>query len=584
LVFIIGAALSWRKWPDVLIDFGLQLYLPWKISSGSVLYREVMYLTGGPLSQYYNAGLFEVFGVSLTTLVLSNLVLTCALLVIVYRGFRAAADTWTATTICLGIVLAFAFAQYGDIGNYNFITPYCHEIFHGLVLSIAAIALLTKWNVTARTRFVAAAGFCAGLVFLTKPEVFAALALSSAGAFILIHLNRREAGLGWKSLAAFSIGGLLPCLGFLVYFHHFEGWRASLRSVLFAWLPLLESSVSKGFYYRWCLGLDAPFYHLRLMLAHFLVVVGIVAVYAFLLKRKLAANRLLPLLLIAPLLALASRFDWTDCGRSLPLLTLALCVILIAKYRQLPREAPPVFPLLWGLFALGLLAKLGLFCRIWHYGFALAMPAFAGAIYLLLWLLPLLLEKHGVQRALFRCGVGLVLMLGFIFLFTQSELRYGQKTVPVGQNRDRMLAFDVKTNPAGAAVQIALAWLSTNAPPGATMAVLPEGVMVNYLSRRTNPTRYCVWNPAEEEVFGQDNMTAAFIKGDPDFIMLVQRDASEYGVKPFGRESRFGLDLMRWIERNYEPVWLIGHEPFQTDGQFGIKILRKLPGTAPVSP
>jgi hypothetical protein len=385
-------------------------------------------------------------------------------------------------------------------------------------------------------------------------------------------------------LGIFCAAGLLPCIGFLIYFHRFEGWRAASRSVLLAWLPLLESSVSKGFYYQWCLGLDAPFYHLRLMLAHFLVVVGIVGVYGFVLKRKLPANRLLPLLLITPLLALASRFDWTDCGRSLALLTLALCVILIAKYRRLPPEAPPVFPLLWGLFALGLLAKLGLFCRIWHYGFVLAMPAFAGAIYLLLWLLPLLLEKHGVQRTLFRYGAGLVLMLGFIFLFTQSELRYGKKTVPVGQNGDRMLAFDVKTNPAGAGVQIALAWLSTNAPPDATLVVLPEGVMVNYLSRRSNPTRYCVWNPAEEEVFGQDKMTAAFIEADPDFVMLIQRDASEYGVQPFGRDSRFGLDLMRWIERAYEPVWIIGHEPFQTDGQFGIKILRKVAGPTPVSP
>ena len=582
LAFVIAAALSWRKWPDPLIDFGIQLYLPWKISTGSVLYHDVSYLTGGSLSQYFNGLLFKLFGVSLTTLVVSNLLLTAGLLVVVYRRFLAAADTLTATTICLGIVLGFAFAEFGDIGNYNFITPYCHEIFHGLLLSILAVCALSDLVTTGRLRFAAAAGFCAGLVFLTKPEIFTALALATSAAFILFYFQNKQALLIFKSLTVMAAAGLVPDLAFLIYFHHFEDWPASLRSALFAWTPLFQSSISAGFYYRWCMGLDTPFYHLRMMFVHFFVLVAILALYAFVLKRKPSSNRLFPLFLIAPLLALASCFDWTDCGRSLPLLMLVLCAILVINYRRFP--TPPVFPLLWTVFALGLLAKLGLFCRIWHYGFVLAMPAFAAAIYLLLWLEPLMLKLYGVQRALFRATIGLTLFLGFTLLLAQSELRYYHKTVPVGRGGDQFLAFEPKIKPAGAAMQVALDWLSTNAAPNATLAVLPEGIMLNYLSHRTNPTRYCVWNPAEEEAFGQDNMMAAFTNGSPDIVMLVERDASEYGVKPFGQEPRFGLELRHWLERNYEPVALIGHEPLQRDGKFGIKILKKLPQPSPASP
>jgi hypothetical protein len=54
---------TWRKWGDMLVDFGVQLYLPWRLSTGTVLYRDVAYLTGGPLSQYYHALLFQIFGV-----------------------------------------------------------------------------------------------------------------------------------------------------------------------------------------------------------------------------------------------------------------------------------------------------------------------------------------------------------------------------------------------------------------------------------------------------------------------------------------------------------------------------------------
>src|SRR5258707_8479 len=143
--FILAAALTWRKWPNVLIDFGSQLYLPWKLSSGSVLYRDEMYMVGGPLSQYLNAALFNLFGVSLRTLIVSNLAITSALLVIIYKRFLVASDALTSTIICVGIVIGFAFAQYDDIGNYNYVPPYCHEIVHGLALSVLAIALMSDW-------------------------------------------------------------------------------------------------------------------------------------------------------------------------------------------------------------------------------------------------------------------------------------------------------------------------------------------------------------------------------------------------------------------------------------------------------
>src|SRR5213595_3718143 len=91
LTFGLGAALTWRKWPDVLTDFGSQLYLPWRIASGEVLYRDLMYLTGGPLSQHYHALLFKVFGVSMLPLFISNLALGLAVEILLYGFFLVCA-------------------------------------------------------------------------------------------------------------------------------------------------------------------------------------------------------------------------------------------------------------------------------------------------------------------------------------------------------------------------------------------------------------------------------------------------------------------------------------------------------------
>ena len=100
--------------------------------------------------------------------------------------------------------------------------------------------------------------------------------------------------------------------------------------------------------------------------------------------------------------------------------------------------------------------------------------------------------------------------------------------------------------------------------------------MVNYLARRTNPTRYLVWNPVEFAMFSQDTMNAAFRRDPPDYVMLVHRDGAEYGVKFFGQQPEFGLELMQWIQQNYDPVLLIGNEPLQKS-LFGVKVLKRRP-------
>jgi hypothetical protein len=66
-------AWTWGTWPDVLVDFGGEIHVAWRLSEGDVLYRDLAYFTG-PLSPYWNALVFRVFGASLRALVAANLV------------------------------------------------------------------------------------------------------------------------------------------------------------------------------------------------------------------------------------------------------------------------------------------------------------------------------------------------------------------------------------------------------------------------------------------------------------------------------------------------------------------------------
>ena len=142
-VFVALAVWSWRKWPDLLVDFGQQLYIPWQLAEGARLHREIAFLHG-PLSQHVNAVLFWRFGPSLTVLIVLNLAALACLTWVVYKTVRLGGDRLTATTACLVLLTVFGFSQYVWTGNYNYISPYTHEATHGIVLSAVMILALSR--------------------------------------------------------------------------------------------------------------------------------------------------------------------------------------------------------------------------------------------------------------------------------------------------------------------------------------------------------------------------------------------------------------------------------------------------------
>lgn len=595
--FLVMAWLSWYKWPDVLIDFGLQLYLPWQLSEGRRLYDDIAYLPGGPLSLHYHALLFRLFGPSLNVLVASNLLILAGLVTLVYASFLRAADRLTATIVGLFLVVGFAFSHYQEFGNYNYVTPYSHEVYHGLVLSVALVALWTRQLKQPGVGGLALAGLCYGLVFLTKPEIFLAASLATATALVLAWrqwgavLLLRRAGL-------FAAAALVAPLAFLLYFLTFTPAGAALAKVCWAWVPLLTSNVSEGKFYRTCLGLDTPLRHTALMALHFVVIAGALGLLAWR-APGLKARRWERIAWVALFGAAGLYAEWmgsagidpnTDdpvlakgawvrelqgAGRSLPLLMGAAVLLLAWKHRDdiWRGKLANAFPLLWCVFALGMLAKMGFHSHLWHYGVFLAMPAFVAAVFLVLWWLPRAWTRLANCGGEFRAPLLAFLIFGLVRLFIQSELYYMDKTLPIGAPPDRFLATRGKDDPRIEPFAHALEWIPANIRPDQTLAVLPEGAMLNYLMRRANPTPYLVFM-AEMDAFGEDAMLAAYRKSPPDFIVLVQRDTDEYGDGWWGERKGFGRDMMAWVRASYEPVHLIGAPPF-TSGEFGIQFLQR---------
>jgi hypothetical protein len=424
---------------------------------------------------------------------------------------------------------------------------------------------LWKYEQTRRTLFLAGSGLAVGLSFLTKMEVFAAAASSAAGLGLLLWRERSPGGRIakiasiWTACAAFPVAAAWALLCTAMPMDD------ALEGVLGSWVVFWKGGFTEPPFYRMVVGTDAPLANTVKLLAigaGWLVLFGPVAWLAM--RREGPAWRaaactgavscfLLALMFFAP---------WWEFARPLPLFTLGL---LIVGWRLKWSVARLTFL----LFATLLLGRMALNAHVWHYGFALAMPAtIVVTVAGLRWVPDAIERRRGDGGLFFKVALGAWVLIVTAHLIL-SHRHYERVRFDVGSGADRFLA-DARRS----VVEQALRDIERHVAPGDTLAVFPEGIMLNYLSRRVNPTPYNHVLPPDFARFGERRILAALERRPPDFIALVDRNASEYGSAWFGQD--YGRAVGAWITERYVEVALAGKPPLRGEG-FGIALLRRRP-------
>jgi hypothetical protein len=187
---IVTLTSSWRKWPDPIIDAGHQLYTAWRLSEGAVLYRDVGCLYG-PLSSYWNALLFRIFGPGMMVLVWANLMVYLAITVLAYRLFRAAYGSWAALASMSVFIWVFSFNQLIPVGNCTYALPYAHESTRGVLLSLGLISVAHRWIAKPEPRRSFVLGFLSGLSIVLRPE-FMLLSALVVGCAVLLRVRSKR--------------------------------------------------------------------------------------------------------------------------------------------------------------------------------------------------------------------------------------------------------------------------------------------------------------------------------------------------------------------------------------------------------
>ena len=573
LLILTGIAMTvwtWQTWADVTIDFGREVYVPWQLTEGRILYRDIAYF-GGPLSPGVNYLWFRLFGVSIRTLVFCNLAILTGLVCLAGYLLSRVASRLATTGACLVLLIGFAFGQ----PNYNFVCPYSHDITHGIVLAFAAISCIAGYIKNRKVACLAVAGVMLGLTFLTRPEVFAA-ALPAAvfGLAMTIRLERPPRRRLAMIVGVSAAAGLAPVLAAFALLRRFMETGQAWRGVLGGWAYIFNQELRGQPYYRSVMGVAGIDDNLlsilktvRVVRTFLLCIAGLALLFrpGGTFRTWIAGG-----LLLLPALIILRRLAALNLVRPAPVLMLGVAVACFVAYLNpgLKPEARKrmIVRSMLAVFGLVLMAKILFKVQIAHYGFALALPAALVSVAAALDWIPSLIARLGGSATVVRVAFLALLLLAGSQVLRSFDETLTRKTYAVGGGPD-LIRTDGRAN----FINPLLEEIKRRLGPDDTLLVLPEGVMVNYLARRINPTRYINFMPPELMMFGEENMVAAFRSHPPDYVVLVHKDTREYELPYFGQD--YGQKIYSWVMAYYSPVKGWGDLPFQA--RFGILLLKR---------
>lgn len=568
-------SISWRKWPDPIVDSGPQLYATWRVSEGARLYHDFLW-NYGPLSVCFNATLFKLFGSGIMVLVTANLIFYALIVALIYIAFRMAWGRLAAFASLAVFISVFSFSHLLGVGNYNFVMPYAAEATHGTLLILITAFVVVRWCQKSSPWLALALGLCGGLTAVMKPEFM--LAGGVLGIAALILRWRQRVAIRWQEFAMIAAGLVLPTLGFTIWFARIEPFKEAFIDASQAWWLVLVAHIQGGDVQQLNFsGLDNPWgnalketiYALKAAL-----VMGAMWAAGWAINRPWPVVMRMVTALAAVALASFVRLDggWISVGRCLPVLMMAIFILLLVRMTRESRGTGNITQGTLMKFALVLLAgtmlaRMPLFARVFHLGFFQAALAGMVVTAAMIGELPRWTGAGTVGRGVTVAGAFVILILGCGSIAAKSRVIRADQTEPIGSGRDRIYSTTRMVDGTGALVNWAAEKLR-DVPADARVLVLPEGAMINYLSRHKAPEPG--WARGQEEEFVE-----RLRKNPPEYVVLISRELKEFGIEHFGAPGNPGQHVLAWMSPNYVIQSRWGGDPLDPKDQVGAIILKR---------
>lgn len=608
LAFLFMLAVSWRRWLSPLTDSGREMDLPRRLLEGEMLYRDVHYIYA-PLSPYFNALLYRIFGLHLDVLQASGVIFAALFVALSYRIARRLLAPGDAALAVLTVIVWGVFKPYG-----NLISPYSYAALHATIAALGSLLLALRYMEKRRWADLLPAAALGGLSAVTKLEFAIPAAAALTVAIAVVH--RREPRMLATRLTAAALSGAAIAVPVYGWWLKELGWRMLVEDCHLFFTHLPASLVA---YNAWRAGTDRP-------IASLAGIIGACGVwllagsliFALSLRSRndkeekngsdesddgraiTKSRRMLKWALVAAAVSIGiialiriGPFSWD--GSPMRAVPIALLVLIVREAWRLRRgesvgEGPSALGregsgalLVIAVYSLVILARVAL--RVpsgGPYGGFMLPTSFILFYYLFVRELPRMVERwtgSGSRASRARAfGRGLI-VLAIVIAGGDTAIRFRTKyryEVEAPRGRLRVVrAHDP-------AYQEALDFLRDHSRPEDAIAVFPEGSDLAFLSGRRMPLRHQILLPDLMSIEDERKAVEQLASEPVRYIFIINRPTREFGSETFGRD--YYRALGEAIRRDYRVVKVCGRDRREEieigDPEFFIKILERKEATS----
>jgi 4-amino-4-deoxy-L-arabinose transferase-like glycosyltransferase len=548
---------TWQRWTQPIIDHGREMNLPARLLAGEQLYSDVQFLYG-PFAPYFNAALYRVCGVRLTTLHASGAVCAALVLLLTYwlaRQLTSEGEAALAAALTLVLCAVKATA--------NYVSPYAYAALYGLVFALFALACAVRWLQSRRDGWLCLAGLGAGLALACKLDLFLPAAAAGGAAWLIGCLTERR--ILWRALLLFALPALLAGGGAYALILTRVEWRALVEDnyALFYNFPpqLIYYNRRLGGFADWPRSLAK----IGAALGIFVLLCGACALAGM----KLAGRG-------QRLAAGASPRAWAAAvgGFGLWVLAVAVCgadgdasplllplVIGVAARRWRRQAGPGGAPesqivLVVAVFGLASVARILLNVTTSNAYSPFVLPAVIVVyLHVLFRAAPAwLLRGEGARLAARRAAMGLMAVAVAATAVGSIVRLHKRHTYEIASARGRFLTLPHLGQPLAQAIR----YVESHTAPTQPVLVLPQGTSINFLTARRQPVPEEILLPGFLAGAKEAARIRRLAADPPPLILVVNSDSSEFRDRAFGVDYNQGL--MKWVRENYRVRAVFGRE------------------------
>lgn len=547
-VYLITFIATYGCCGDLFIDCGREAYIPFAITQGKLLYKDIFCIYG-PFPYLFIAFFYKVFITNLNITYLIGGIFGTLYILGVYFCSREFLSKSISTCISLLIVFSVIF----DPSIFNFIFPYSYSMVFAATFSIWIFYFLIKFIQTKNSNYMHYCAILWGAICVSKID-FLPVIIAIGAVFIIFEENKK------REFVKFILYTLIvPSVTYLILFT--QGVNISDIAKNSYYVSKMMNTDAFFYFYK---NLSVLFFSLKNFIENiknltFVTIISFlffsVALFAIRRRNKIIKYGLLGFIIIFTFYIFALQQVMLQMlFATFPYICAIIFIILLSKYLRAKefRNTKNIIILL--LFSFALLSSLKNFHSLLlsFYG----AYSFALLLICIIYIINELLKNNAIYNTKKQYELILCIFISiFILLFATQTVQY---TITDNMKITTQYGTIKSNNDLGQPFKETLQYINQHAKTNDTIMVLPESIIINFLTGKTSDFYQTSFIPLDFETFSEDNIIKEINAKKPEFIIFTNRKTNEYGKSYICKD--YGVDTCKYVVKNYSPEAAFGEK------------------------